>query len=122
MTRFIHDQFAKQYLRELLTPLGNVETSRDLAGEVRQIDVLFSPKPQPEVEATTLGILGKIAEKPAVIEPFRSPVQAGEIRSCLGKLFDLHAESDSRNSLAASVREGNCAKSCDRGIERTALR
>lgn len=92
MTRFIHDQFAKQYLKELLTPLGNVETSRDIAGEVRQLDVLFSPKAEPEVEATALGILGQIAAKPAVFEPFRSPVQPGEIRSCLGKLFDLHAE------------------------------
>lgn len=92
MTRFIHDQFAKQYLKELLAPFGQVETSRDLAGEVRQLDVFFAPKAQPEVVATTLGILGKIAAKPAVFEPFRSPVQAGEVRSCLGKLFDLHAE------------------------------
>ncbi|WP_293352557.1 MULTISPECIES: hypothetical protein [unclassified Microcoleus] len=92
MTRFIHDQFAKQYLKELLTPLGNVETSRDIAGEVRQIDVLFAPKAEPDVEPTALGILGQIAAKPAVIEPFRSPVQTGEIRSCLGKLFDVHAE------------------------------
>ncbi|MBE9121034.1 hypothetical protein IQ269_09420 [Tychonema sp. LEGE 07199] len=92
MTRFIHDQFAKQYLKELLTPLGKVETSRDIAGEVRQIDVFFAPKPEPEVEPTTLGILGQIAAKTAVLEPFRSPVQTGEIRSCLGKLFDVHAE------------------------------
>ncbi|MBE9095017.1 hypothetical protein [Tychonema sp. LEGE 07203] len=92
MTRFIHDQFAKQYLKELLTPLGKVETSLDIAGEVRQIDVFFAPKAEPEVEATALGILGKIAAKPAVLEPFRSPVQTGEIRSCLGKLFDVHAE------------------------------
>jgi hypothetical protein len=92
MTRFIHDQFAKQYLKELLTPLGNVETSHDIAGEVRQIDVLFAPKAEPDVEPTALGILGQIAAKPAVIEPFRSPVQTGEIRSCLGKLFDVHAE------------------------------
>jgi len=92
MTRFIHDQFAKQYLKELLTPLGNVETSRDIAGEVRQIDVFFAPKAEPDVEPTALGILGQIAAKAAVLEPFRSPVQAGEIRSCLGKLFDVHAE------------------------------
>ncbi|MEG5136554.1 MULTISPECIES: hypothetical protein [unclassified Microcoleus] len=92
MTRFIHDQFAKQYLKELLTPLGKVETSHDIAGEVRQIDVLFAPKAEPDVEPTALGILGQIAAKPAVIEPFRSPVQTGEIRSCLGKLFDIHAE------------------------------
>jgi len=92
MTRFIHDQFAKQYLKELLTPLGKVETSHDIAGEVRQIDVLFAPKAEPDVEPTALGILGKIAAKPAILEPFRSPVQLGEIRSCLGKLFDVHAE------------------------------
>ncbi len=58
MTRFIHDQFAKQYLKELLTPLGNVETSRDIAGEVRQIDVFFAPKAEPDVEPTVLVQLG----------------------------------------------------------------
>ena len=47
MTRFIHDQFAKQYLTELLTPYGQVETSKDITAEVRQIDVLFIPSPQP---------------------------------------------------------------------------
>ncbi|MGA9379279.1 MAG: hypothetical protein WBV73_10965 [Phormidium sp.] len=30
MTKFIYDQFAKDYLKELLTPLGEVETSRDV--------------------------------------------------------------------------------------------
>jgi len=30
MTRQLHDQFAKQYLEELLAPLGQVETSRDV--------------------------------------------------------------------------------------------
>jgi hypothetical protein len=30
MTRQPHDQFAKEYLEELLTPLGKVETSRDV--------------------------------------------------------------------------------------------
>ncbi len=81
-----------QYLKELLSPFGNVETSRDVAGEVRQIDVLFAPKTEPEVEPIALGILDQITAKPAVIEPFRSPVQSAEIRSCLGKLFDIHAE------------------------------
>jgi len=37
MTRFPHDQFAKDYLKELLTPLGVVETSRSVAAEVREI-------------------------------------------------------------------------------------
>ncbi len=43
MTRFIHDQFAKDYLEELLKPYGEVKASSRVAGEVREIDVLFSP-------------------------------------------------------------------------------
>ncbi|NEO22840.1 MAG: hypothetical protein F6K57_26945, partial [Moorea sp. SIO4A5] len=34
MTRQPHDQFAKQYLTELLTPHGQVEVSRELTTEV----------------------------------------------------------------------------------------
>ncbi|NET55988.1 MAG: hypothetical protein F6K47_07400, partial [Symploca sp. SIO2E6] len=39
MTRFAHDQFAKEYLEELLAPLGEVKAPRRVAGEVREIDV-----------------------------------------------------------------------------------
>jgi hypothetical protein len=42
MTRQPHDQFAKQYLQELLSPFGNVEVSREVTDEVRQVDILFS--------------------------------------------------------------------------------
>ncbi|MEI2581956.1 hypothetical protein [Scytonema sp. PRP1] len=38
MTRQPHDQFAKQYLEELLSPLGKVEFSREVTDEVRQIN------------------------------------------------------------------------------------
>jgi hypothetical protein len=37
-TRQPHDQFAKQYLEELLSPFGKVEVSRQITDEVRQID------------------------------------------------------------------------------------
>jgi hypothetical protein len=57
MTRFIHDQFAKQYLTELLTPYGQVETSKDITAEVRQIDVLFIPSPEAVANLATLGLL-----------------------------------------------------------------
>ena len=92
MTRFIHDQFAKQYLTELLTPYGQVETSKDITAEVRQIDVLFIPYPQPTQSLETLGILGRMAANYAIFEPFRNPVSKSEIRSCMGKLFDVHAD------------------------------
>ncbi|NET70531.1 MAG: hypothetical protein F6K62_05945 [Sphaerospermopsis sp. SIO1G2] len=92
MTRFIHDQFAKQYLTELLTPYGQVETSKDVTAEVREIDVLFTPSDQPTQNLETLGILGKMAANSAIFEPFRNPVNKSEIRSCISKLFDSYAE------------------------------
>jgi len=92
MTRFIHDQFAKQYLIELLTPYGQVETSKDITAEVRQIDVLFIPSTQPTQSLERLGLLGKMARNYAIFEPFRNPVSKSEIRSCIGKLFDIHAD------------------------------
>ncbi len=49
MTRFPHDQFAKQYLKELLSPLGEVETSRDIPGEVREDELLAIIKPLMEL-------------------------------------------------------------------------
>ncbi|MEA5550533.1 hypothetical protein VB713_05990 [Anabaena cylindrica UHCC 0172] len=92
MTRFIHDQFAKQYFTELLTPYGEVETSKDITAEVRQIDVLFIPSSQPTQSLEKLGLLGRMATNYAIFEPFRNAVSKSEIRSCMGKLFDVHAD------------------------------
>ena len=61
MTRQPHDQFAKQYLEELLAPLGQIETSREVSPEVRQIDVWFVPAPQPATDPQVLGLLGQMA-------------------------------------------------------------
>ncbi|MEH2464749.1 hypothetical protein [Nostoc sp.] len=46
MTRFSYDQFAIDYLKELLQPLGEVETSRKVPAQIREIDVYFVPPPQ----------------------------------------------------------------------------
>jgi hypothetical protein len=61
MTRQPHDQFAKQYLEKLLSPLGKVEVSREVTDEVRQVDILFFPVPSPNTNPQSLGLLGKIA-------------------------------------------------------------
>ncbi|MBK1989484.1 hypothetical protein A0J48_018420 [Sphaerospermopsis aphanizomenoides BCCUSP55] len=92
MTRFIHDQFSKQYLTELFTPYGEVEMSKDITSEVRQIDVFFTPTSPENIEE--LGLLGKMGIYAAsvIFEPFRNAVSKSEIRSCMGKLFDIHAE------------------------------
>jgi hypothetical protein len=91
MTRFPYDRFAKDYLQELLSPLGKVETSQDVAGEIREIDVYFAPKAEPEIDKEILGLLGRFTETKALIEPFRNAVKASEVRSCMSKLFDTCA-------------------------------
>jgi hypothetical protein len=96
MTRFPHDQFAKDYLEQLLSPIGNVQTSRNIAGEVREVDVLFIPTASPNDYLLSLGLLGRFATTSAVFEPFRNAVTPSQIRSCLSKLFDLYAELERR--------------------------
>ena len=97
MTRFIYDQFAKDYLSELLSPIGQVTASRDVASEVREIDVYFTPSTATQDYVEMLGILGKMATTTALFEPFRNPVSVGEVCSCLSKLLDVRAELERRS-------------------------
>ena len=46
MTRFIYDQFTKQYIQELLKQLGQTETSKTMTSERREIDIIFTPNPE----------------------------------------------------------------------------
>ncbi|MEH2440695.1 hypothetical protein [Nostoc sp.] len=93
MTRFPHDQFAKDYLEELLQPLGSVQVPRRVAGEVREIDVWFAPDTsQPVTEASKLGLLGRFATTPAIFEPFRNAANATESCNCLLKLLEIRGE------------------------------
>jgi hypothetical protein len=89
MTRFIHDQFAKDYLETLLTPYGTVQAPRRVTGEVRQIDVWFAPN---LTLPSRLGILSQIATTPCILEPYRNPVSIDEICDCLLKLLEVRGE------------------------------
>ncbi|MCL1466986.1 hypothetical protein [Argonema galeatum] len=88
MTRFIHDQFAKDYLEELLAPFGEVKAPRRVSAEVREIDVWFAPTTNTDI----LGLLGRLAATPSIFEPFRNAVSPTDIRGCLSKLLTLTGE------------------------------
>jgi hypothetical protein len=85
-----HDQFAKNYLEQLLSPLGTVEISKEVTDETRQIDLFFSPNPAQNPDY--LGLLGKIVLNTVLIEPYRNPPNRSEIRNCVAKLFTVVAE------------------------------
>ncbi len=93
MTRFPYDQFSKSYLEELLQPLGTVQIAREVAGEVREIDVWFSPNESVnQLEVSRLGLLGRFTATPAILEPFRNAATPTEICSCLLKLLEIRGE------------------------------
>ncbi|HBB36184.1 MAG TPA: flagellar assembly protein H [Cyanobacteria bacterium UBA8803] len=95
MTRFIHDQFAKDILDETLSYIGGVNPAKPVASEVREIDIYFTPNPAKSGYGEykeKLGILGKMARTMALFEPFRNPVTPDEVLSCLSKLLDIRAD------------------------------
>ncbi|MGF1602252.1 MAG: hypothetical protein ACFCU8_09575 [Thermosynechococcaceae cyanobacterium] len=107
MTRFRFDQFSKQYLEELLAPLGEVTIGKELLGEARQIDVWFVPYPQPTAP-DALGLLGRLGSMPCLLEAYRHPPKPSEIRDCLLKLFLTQSDDQrqaKRNKKLASEAE-----------------
>ena len=90
MTRQPHDQLAKEYLEELLAPLGEVKTSKDVKSEVQEIDVWFVPTTT--AINSELGLLGKMAVTSCLFEPYRNAPNEIEIRSCLLKLYSVQGE------------------------------
>ena len=91
MTRFIHDKFAKDYLEQLLKDYGEFKSSEKVSAEIKEIDVLFTPAKQQSSNLQVLGLLGKFAAHPAIIEPFRNPASTDEICDCILKLLEVKA-------------------------------
>lgn len=92
MTRFIHDQFSKDYLETLLKPYGDVTTPKSVAAEVKEIDLWFTPKPEFKDDLGQLGLLGRMAETTAIFEPFRNAADGDKIFDCTTKLRECCRE------------------------------
>jgi hypothetical protein len=92
MSKFPHDDFAKAYLGELLQVIGNVRPNLPLKAETRTADLWFEPRSVTVAERQQLGLLGELLTKEALIEVFRDPVTAFNVRSCQGKLSSLEGD------------------------------
>jgi hypothetical protein len=97
MSRIRHDQFSKQFIEALLTPMGTVEISHEILAESRFADLWFQPHlhinspdhTNPPTKA--LGLLAVIVRSACLIEPFRNAVDSKAIQNCLAKRFALIA-------------------------------
>jgi hypothetical protein len=92
MTKKPHDQFAKQYLKGMLSPFGEeVEISLEVPpGESQQVDVWFVPRSrQPVAE---LGVLGRMVTSPSLLEAFRNPISEDDLFACIEKLCKIRGE------------------------------
>lgn len=93
MTKQPHDQFAKQYLAELIETKGQgqVEVSYEIFASPRYVDLYVEvPVTPAPAELSALGLLGRMASTTCILEPFRNSPTTAEIRHCLIKLFSLH--------------------------------
>ena len=90
MTRFIYDQFSKDYLDELLWHYGQVTANQMVSSERLEIDLCFSPSVDKLPDE--LGLLGKLARRFCLFEPYRNPVTPSQIRACWGKLIAVEGE------------------------------
>jgi hypothetical protein len=80
----------KDYLETFLSSSGDVKTSLDVTAKTQEIDVYFRPN-SPEMP-TELGLLGKLAQTPCLLEPYRNPVTIEGILACLSKLLTVREQ------------------------------
>jgi hypothetical protein len=91
MTREKYDQYSKQFVADLLKPQGDAKIQYEISpGEAHHADVYFVPAQNADFQ--TLGLLGRIAAKPCLLEFFRNSPSQLDIQTCLQKLFTLRSE------------------------------
>lgn len=92
VTRLVHDQFAKSLLSDFLEPWGQIQVSREVSDEPRSIDIYFEP--YPDQKLGELGLLGRIVQDRCLLEPYRNPVTASQIRACLLKALTVRSQQE----------------------------
>ncbi len=92
MTNTPHDRFAKNYLKELLSPLDEVTIGRKILDETNEIDVFFSPNSSAVAAAKSIGLLSKLVTLNSSIEIFRNQPDVFQVLMCMKKLYMYFAE------------------------------
>lgn len=107
MSRIRFDQLAKQYLEDLLEPLGTVHRNLEVPGELKSVDLWFAPATASAHWVPDAGLLNRITATACLLEPFRNSPTRQEIRSCLLKLLWLQ-EGERRRLEREGEKQSDC--------------
>jgi hypothetical protein len=94
MSKFPHDEFAKNYLTELLNTIGKANPNELINSERREGDVWFERDRTLSIaeQKNRLGLMGQLLTHDSLIEVFRNAATEFEIRGCKAKLAGIEAE------------------------------
>jgi len=92
------DKIGKSIGLQALRPCGHTVAQHEIAPETLHADLRHDPHPARDVERARLGLLGRIAGRPCLIEVFSGTPGEDEVLACLGKLiaFRLQRIRDAR--------------------------
>ena len=80
-----HDHLGKQIGQAALGPLGVTVTQSEISPEIQYADLRHEPDSAHVAERGRLGLLGRIAAHPCLIEIYSQAPGDAEFRACLGK-------------------------------------
>jgi hypothetical protein len=92
------DQLAKQIGREALSPCGVTDVNAEIAPDAQHADLRHEPDPTQDVERARIGLLGKLARSPCLIEAFAHAPDLREVRACLSKHLAFWRHRERRSS------------------------
>ena len=79
------DQVAKQIGQEALGPSGVTVASEEISPETQHADLRHEPNPERGAERARLGLLGRLASVPCLLEIYGHAPNGEEFRACLAK-------------------------------------
>ena len=100
-----YDQFTKALFDKTLGLAGVVATQLEIAGEVQAADLWFRPAPGREGVRDRLGVLGRMAGAPCLIEAFHGTPSIDAVRACINKQLTLY-----RNLCRDAARPSNAGQ------------
>jgi hypothetical protein len=88
----LFDQLGKKIGLRALAPSGRTAAQHEIHSNARQADLRHEPDPAREAERNRLGLLGRLASVPCLIEMFSSSPGEERVVDCLGKLIAYRQE------------------------------